>query len=372
MVYFDERPKWKREDLYNRDEELSTLLNALDSSPLILILGIRRLGKTSLLNVALSESGLKYILIDVRGIPARYGRDDLYRLVENAVNEFLEREKKVWESLKDYLSRIRGLEIAGLFSISLKWSGRDRASFIDILNMLDLWAKNRGERVVVAFDEAQNLRGSMAREVVNAIAHSYDYCRNIVIVLTGSQVGLLRDLVAFDDPSSPLYGRVSIEIVLKRFSDEMSKDFLEKGFEQLGLKPPRWFIEEGIEGLDGIVGWLTKLGRIASLKRSFDRSIIKETREEASRLIAEEIKHFLVSRPLKTRDRYINLLKAISEDWRTWIDIKRYLERKEGKTISDSILYNLLMNLVKISLIAKDDEGFYFTDSLTLEAVKWL
>ncbi|WP_261340868.1 hypothetical protein [Thermococcus celer] len=44
-MYFDERPKSKREDLYDREKELEELLSAIDSRrPRVLLKGIRRLG----------------------------------------------------------------------------------------------------------------------------------------------------------------------------------------------------------------------------------------------------------------------------------------------------------------------------------------
>ncbi|WP_366940168.1 hypothetical protein [Thermococcus sp.] len=56
-LYFDERPKSRREDLYDRERELEEMLASIESrKPLIVLKGIRRLGKTSLLQVALSEA----------------------------------------------------------------------------------------------------------------------------------------------------------------------------------------------------------------------------------------------------------------------------------------------------------------------------
>lgn len=53
-MLFDVRPKTDRKDLFGRERELEWLLGALRSDvPLILLLGVRRVGKTSLLRVAL-------------------------------------------------------------------------------------------------------------------------------------------------------------------------------------------------------------------------------------------------------------------------------------------------------------------------------
>jgi AAA+ ATPase superfamily predicted ATPase len=61
-LFFDPRPKEKKEDLFDRERELERFSDALAYSPLILILGARRMGKTSLMNVALKESCQPYVM----------------------------------------------------------------------------------------------------------------------------------------------------------------------------------------------------------------------------------------------------------------------------------------------------------------------
>ena len=64
-MYFDGRPKETREDLYDREEELQTLRSSL-SEPIVLLTGVRRIGKTSILKVLLNEVDIPYALMDVR------------------------------------------------------------------------------------------------------------------------------------------------------------------------------------------------------------------------------------------------------------------------------------------------------------------
>jgi AAA+ ATPase superfamily predicted ATPase len=81
-LFFDPRPKEKKEDLFDRERELERFSDALAYSPLILILGARRMGKTSLMNVALKESCQPYVMIDLRGLPYNPSRADLLRRFE--------------------------------------------------------------------------------------------------------------------------------------------------------------------------------------------------------------------------------------------------------------------------------------------------
>ncbi|HLI46642.1 MAG TPA: AAA family ATPase [Geobacterales bacterium] len=64
---FDLRPKEKRSKLFDREEELSKILKTLNYPlPIITILGIRRIGKTSLLKTCLNELENPYLYIDAR------------------------------------------------------------------------------------------------------------------------------------------------------------------------------------------------------------------------------------------------------------------------------------------------------------------
>ncbi|PSO01861.1 hypothetical protein B9Q12_01860 [Candidatus Marsarchaeota G2 archaeon ECH_B_SAG-G06] len=64
-MLFDERLKENRRKLIDREKELEQLKVNMNR-PLILVTGIRRIGKTSLLKVFLNELGTPLVLIDAR------------------------------------------------------------------------------------------------------------------------------------------------------------------------------------------------------------------------------------------------------------------------------------------------------------------
>ena len=74
-MYFDINPKTERKDLFGGEYVLNNLQDYLsdNSTRLIIIKGLRRVGKTSLLNVALQElkmgSKRGFVKIDVRESP---------------------------------------------------------------------------------------------------------------------------------------------------------------------------------------------------------------------------------------------------------------------------------------------------------------
>jgi len=63
-MLFDPRPKTSKNDLYNFNEEFELLLKNIEK-PMVIVSGLRRTGKTSLVLTALSESDKPYIFIDL-------------------------------------------------------------------------------------------------------------------------------------------------------------------------------------------------------------------------------------------------------------------------------------------------------------------
>jgi len=64
-------------------------------------------------------------------------------------------------------------------------------------------------------------------------------------------------------------------------------------------------------------------------------------------------------------------MRAIAYGRRTWEEIKEHLERKEGKSVSDSVLARLLKALVDSSFLEKVKEGrnaYYHIPDPILEA----
>jgi len=339
-VLFDLRPKSSRSELFDREKELEVLDRAADrGDPLVLVLGIRRIGKTSLLKSFLeSWSG---IYIDMRGVRKLA---DLYNEIARGISSRIDRLRKLIEG-------IRGVRVAGL-EIEIRWRGRDSISLLGLLQELD----RRGERIVVVFDEVQLARVPIAIEIRNAIAYAYDHLENITIVLSGSEIGLLRDFIGIENPSSPLYGRYALELHVERFSRDLSIEFLEKGFRELGISVDRSVIEEAVELFDGIVGWLVFFGRayvdgVRDMGRVMDLAI---------ELALEELAK------LSKREKLV--LKAIACGAKSWSAIRRFVEEHEGVTIPKAALTRTIRRLERLSIV----KNYEFLDPVYREAAKRL
>jgi len=355
-MLFDPRPKETRDDLFDRELELETLSKyVLSGSPIILCLGIRRIGKTSVLKVFLNESGYPYMYIDARRLSEfGYTKQGLYRLL----SEEFTRTRGWFASLIEYLKTIKGVNVGG-FGVEFDW--RDKGlSFTSILMRMNEYAGDNMTTFIVAIDEAQNLRflkGYRRIDFRQIIAYSYDNLKRIKFILAGSEVGLLYRFLGFSDPTSPLYGRVKDEITIERFSREKSIEFLKLGFSEANMKVSEDILERVVDTLDGIPGWLAYFGYKFIESGKFD--VLDQILSEAINIALNELRKLNSYSPL-----YIHILKAISSGFNHWSLIKRAIEAWTGKSIPSKTLYSLLNNLVDMSIISKVNNIYVFPDPI--------
>ncbi len=319
-MLFDLRPKKSKKDLFDREWELEELERA-SRYPLILLLGIRRIGKTSVAWCFLE--GRRGFLVDIRGVARRA---DLYERVSRGLEESLGKMRR-------FLKGIRGIKIAGT-EVEIKWRGTDSLSFSGLLTEL-----NKLGRFIVILDEVQYLRQPLLSEVREMIAYTYDNLDNITLILTGSEVGMLKGFLKLSDPSSPLYGRYAYEVEVRRFTEAQSKEFLVEGFKEVGKEPPMGEVEKAVGFFDGIVGWLVMFG-----KSYIDgRGDFEAIAEMAIRMAANEL--------VKLGAREKLVLKAIARGARSWSDVKEFIEDREGTVIAKSSLSRTIRRLERLNLI---------------------
>ncbi len=375
-MLFDLRPKEKREDLFDREDTLSELSGAVErGDPLILLLGLRRYGKTSVLKVFLNEQGYPYIYVDCRDFfLLEYPRpEDLAKIIGKSINQLAGK----WEGLRSKIkSFLESIEEVSTPLINLKFREKISilgSSLLNVIDSLDEWASARGLKVILAFDEAQHLARIQSIDFRELLARVYDNNRSTITILTGSEVGLLYEFLKIDDSGSPLYGRYVKEIRLKPFTHKQAVGFLQRGFRELGVPVSSSIIEEVVSRVDGVVGWLTYYGRLLTDYYSQGVKVglkeLDEVQDKATKLALSEVRKVLRYRRSK---RYMVILKTIALLGRArWSQIKKAVELEEGHRISDPTIANLLKNLVELSLVSKDVENnYYIPDPILMKALQ--
>lgn len=366
-MLFDPRPKESRSELFDREKELESLSYFVKSgSPLILCIGIRRIGKTSLIKVFLNENNYPYIYINARRLAEyQYSIRGLYTLLAESIAS-----SRFSNKLLEYLRGLRGVKatiLHGGVSIEFNWKRRE-PSITSLLEKLNNYGRDRNTFVLVVIDEAQELRilrGYNRLDFRQIIAYSYDNLHNLKFILTGSEVGLIYNFLEFSKYDSPLYGRVRDEVILSRFSREESIAFLEAGFSEAGLSVPKNIIEEAVDALDGIPGWLAFYGYKVTQTKRFD--ILGEILEEAVKVALSELEKIV-----KASRYYGLIMRAVAMGFNNWTSIKRAIEAWVGGPIHNKTLFNGLNRLVDLSVLVKENEKYDFADPVYREAAKRL
>jgi len=352
-MYFGVGPKEHKKDLYGFDREYSELCEAISSqNRLIIVKGLRRTGKTSLLNAVYANLPPGKLFIDAREISGK-GSSEVYSHIISRLSAYMQSRN----ILRNIAGAISSVELGVKVSVQ-----RQTPLLSAMLSEIDTQAGRAKKTFCIFIDEAQMLKQSGFDAF---LAFAYDRFKNTKTVLAGSEIGLL-DEFAGESSRSPLYGRVKKTIATRKFERMESLDFLRRGFSQAGKKPAEAQIEAAVDGLDGTAGWLSMYGFYA-LSESHASALAK-TRQEGTKIVREEINAFMEQRRVAER-QYLTILSALATEPLAWGKIRNYLEIRLGKAVPDSRLFAYLSALESYGLIEKRDGRYFGSDPLIKEAV---
>jgi len=362
--YFSLGIKTNLKEFYDREKSMGILKKSVETAPLIIVYGLRRVGKTSLLNVTLNEMETQFIIIDARELYKEKSMVFEVDLLNLILKEFMRKAgyvKKFQMMLKNIVSRINGLSVHG---VEITLDSRHPPSLTDLIFEIDSYSAKKEIRFVIVIDEAQYLRYSRTR--FDMLLSQYcDRFKNITFILTGSEVGVLEKFVDADNPEKPLFGRVTVKILLNQFTNEESHGFLSAGFKQFGLLTDEDEIEKVIALLGGNVGWLTLYGYNRCVMQYSMTQSIENVIESASKLLISELDRVIE----RSRERYTAILYAISKGIMHWGDIKSYLIVSTGKDIDDKNFTKLLNRLIDYGFVYRKENLYRLTDALLSRAM---
>lgn len=324
MSLFDPQPKKEPYDLYGREKELTALVDDLKNKRWVVLLGPRRVGKTSLAQCAANELDMKTVFIDARSNPD---------LLNGLMKELSSRPSP---------SVRVGVGVAP-FSGSVAFSRPAQ------LQSLDDTLKKSREHLLVIVDEAERLRNP--RGVSSLLAHLYDYFYDdVTFLITGSAVGVMNSIIT-PTSKSPLFGRAIVHTELKKWADyTTSLNFLIKGCTQAHVKFEERDLSRAVERLDGLPGWLTFFGFHYQRDRSYERAM-KSTVASAVKIISDELEE--TAKLANGWERQRRILQLMSLEPMTFTEIKNAMK------ISSTALSGNLDMLTRLQYIERDIEGRY-------------
>ncbi|HPT30660.1 MAG TPA: ATP-binding protein [Prolixibacteraceae bacterium] len=275
---------------YNREKELDLLKSIKERSEaeaqMTVIVGRRRIGKTSLIKKAIeNESSALYLFVT---------RKSEVFICEEFVDEI---EQKLQVKLFGKLTR-----------------------FKDIFRyLMDLSVTRNFSLVIDEFQEFYNINPSVYSEMQN-IWDSYKDRSRINLILCGSIYALMKKI--FENSKEPLFGRANERIHLKPFHVDILKEILKDN-------SPNYKAED-LLAFYVFTGGVAKYIELLISKRAFTlKKMLDEMLRENS-LFIDEGRNVLIEEFGKDYSTYFSILSLISSSKTSRSEIESILETSIG------------------------------------------
>ncbi|WP_257788620.1 AAA family ATPase [Acidianus manzaensis] len=228
----------------------------------------------------------------------------------------------------------------------------------EIIRELDRLSKDNKRILVLFFDEFQNIKkvninyGSLLHDI-------FDWCDNTTVVVSGSIVGMMEEVLKQVEEEKPFYGRNFIRIELDKFEREKSKEFLLKGFEEEKVKIDNQTLEKALKYFDGIPGWLALFGRSYSYSVKHGSKVeLKLILREASKQEAKEFTNFL--KVSNSPNRYAGIILALGSLKKARLkEIRDYVSTVLKDNVRESRVKELIDTLITYGFARKISTGVY-------------
>ncbi len=339
-MYFDISPKGSKADFFNYDYEYGQIKAAIaQKEKIIAVIGVRRVGKTSLLNLLFNEAESAKVWLDGRIItePKKEIFSAIYETVKSG-------KPKIF-------GRVESLNISAFgIGLGIKPGGESRMEIEKAISKA---------RICVFIDEAQRMD---RQGLADVLSYFYDRFPNISFIVSGSEVGLVEEILGEGDSAHPLYGRSVLRIQLNRLDHNKALEFLRTGFQQAGVKATEEELLSAISELDGLIGWLALFGHQKAILKNPDA--MGKTLETAAGIAASELSNFL--KKAKNRGLYLCILRSCSGTGWTELMVKSGKALK--KTPNENTFNFALKKLLSYSFIEKKDGKYHLSDPLILKA----
>jgi AAA+ ATPase superfamily predicted ATPase len=322
---FDPQPKSDPKYLYSREIELNNIVRYIKENKWVILLGPRRVGKTSISRCAAAELKNQSIVVDARV------------------------DKDFVKGLFNSLASSTSISLHGSaaipytpFTLNADYTKTHLTQTLDqLLSSI--------KKLLIILDEAQWLKNP--RGVAMLMAHIFDYhYERVTFIITGSAVGVMKSII---EPTarSALYGRAMTTMEISKWRDpSTSLNFLKEGCRQKSIDFEEDELVRVVENLDGIPGWLTLFGYHYSTTGNAEKAM-ENTKNEALKIVKDELES--TAKLALGWQRQLKILTVISQKR------MKFKQIAEELTLSDAALSRNLNMLTRLQYIEVDDEKNY-------------
>ena len=338
-VIFTEKPRDSVENIFDRSIEINTIKKVLDTGDWLAILGPRMIGKTSIAKAILNEYKKDYntLYIDLTGI----------KNSGDAIN-------KIFNSIpKNVITKFRdNFEILGINVMGNSIKFNKKINNTDVMESLfNLLSR---KKTMIVLDEFQELSFGI-NHFINMLHNIMMENKNIVFIFTGSSIGLMKTLLE-QEGKNPLAGRNPVKVLLEPWNRQTAFDYLKSGLINCNADINETEINEAINEIGTITGWLNFYGRRRCIYNHNDA--LNESLEEAVKVAKYELNNIINKSAWKRKALKMTAFGA------------GYNEILNETKVSTSTLSNFLHRLEKLYLIKNDNRTYYILDNIYRKAIK--
>ena len=238
-------------DFIDREEELKELSSDLLSGQSVIIYSHRRLGKSSLILESfrrMEDEDVITVYIDMYGVSSL--KDLMEMIVQKTVSEGYNSIEKVGKAAGEFLKSLRPkiyLE-EGKIGVEIYREETNKNTLTEALDFPQKVAEKRDQRIVMAFDEFQEITKLDGREIEKTMRSVFQLHDSVSYLFAGSKTHLLKDI--FEDGDRPFYNFGKIKTLGKIPRDEFAEGVKEK-FEGTGRAVTPDIIESIFDITDG-------------------------------------------------------------------------------------------------------------------------
>jgi len=365
----------EEEYFIDRENEIKELKRHIKSMSNTCLLGMRRMGKTSILFKVIKEIDDPIpIYVNCYGIPDKKRFASL--LSESIKDAYIDHtgDGRYTSAIKKYVKKSidhityqltdMDVSVGQYFKIRIGIKQKDIDQDIlleDAFNYAERLSEDKGKRFVVLLDEFQDIGSRWGEDFLKRLRSIVEKQKNVCYVFCGSSITFMSSLV--EDIKSPFYRQLN-KITVRSLPDKEVKHFVKHRFELCGYTISDESISKFIDLTHSIADYVQRVGSTASwLSKDITKKIVEKAYEQMLIELDSEFRE-TISKLNQRSGIYGAILTGLSR-YTTLSDIGKFI----GYDLSRAM--RQITYLQKVGLIEKTGHGKYrITDPVLKDWLK--
>ncbi len=317
----------------DRKDETEKVLSAIHNGRDLVIYGRRKVGKSALITHVYHMLGKKSLNVWVDLLPTN-NMNDLVSYTASAILRSINSDtsigKKVWDGIKSLRPAMTFDELSGQPSVSFDISKEEMRikTFGELIQVL----KNTKKKIVIAFDEFQQIQNYEEQNVESQLRTMLQTLPNISFIFSGSDQHMLMQM--FENKDRPFYS-FGQYLKIDRIPPDLYLQFIQKHFK----KAKKTISDEDIMEIIEWCNYRTfNIQMVMNRLYSLDKKKIMEAdvRKVKETILNEKGEIYYTIRRLVTSGQW-EVIEAFAKEGEIEAPYGKYFMKKHGFTNSSII-----------------------------------